>query len=351
MNFKIKKIIALAFGIITLLIAVTAFSQSNFTKKYPAPGRLVDVGGYKLHINESYSVKATHNSPESTCPTVILDAGFACFSLVWNLIQPEVATFTRVCSYDRAGLGWSEKSRSPRTSCNMVKELHTLLENAQIPKPYILVGHSFGGVIMQLYANTYPDEVFGLVLVDSSHQEIIKKSEEFNLQYYNLLPKMHATWHHFLNSCGFETISNFTGVRAIYMYSLTKNGIATIPSTIKKAFLSRLTSPSAIYVRAQEAHHIKESHQQLTDSKNCFSDKPLTVISRGKAIDETCDNPKMWPYLTKAHEEIWAPLQKDLVTKSTKGKQIIAEKSGHTIVWSEPELVVNAIREMVDEYK
>ncbi len=311
------------------------------THTYPAPGKLVDIGGYKLHVNETGKGQ----------PTVILDAGFACFSLVWNLVQPEIAKFTHVYSYDRAGLGWSEKSPLPRTTANMVKELHTLLETVGASKPYILVGHSFGGIVMQLYTNTYPDDVFGLVLVDSSHEGILETAKAFHDQYYPLLPWTQRTWHSLLQAYRFETLSNFTGIRAVYLYSLLKNGIATIPPSIKDAFLARLLSPQAVYTRGQEMRHINESHLQLARSTNLFAHKPLIVISRGMIIDETCDAQKMWPYLTKAHEEVWLKLQNDLVTKSTYGKHVIAEKSGHTILWSEPELIVTAVKELVDEYQ
>ena len=308
---------------------------------YPAPGRLVDIGGYKLHLTES----------GAGSPTVILDAGFACFSFVWNLVQPEIAHFAHVYSYDRAGLGWSESSPLPRTSYNMVRELHTLLETVGAQKPYILVGHSFGGLIMQLYANTYPDDVFGLVLVDSSHESILEISKTFHERYYTLLPWNQRMWHHALQAGKLETVSNFTGIRAIYLYSLLKNGISTIPLSIKGPLLARLLSPQAVRTRGQEMRHIGESHLLLAQSQNLFPHKPLIVISRGIALDEKCDAQKMWPYLTKAHEEVWMKLQNDLVTKSSQGKHIIATKSGHTILWSEPELIVSAVKEMVDEYR
>jgi len=331
--------------ILIIALSVASFIYQTITtyqdKNYPAPGKLVDIGGYKLHITES----------GTGTPTVILDAGFACFSLVWNLVEPKIATFSHVYSYDRAGLGWSEKSPSPRTSCNMVRELHTLLETVGAPKPYILVGHSFGGLVMQLYANTYPNEVFGLVLVDSSHEHILEISKTFHDQHYQLLPWTQRYWHSFLHTYNLENVSNFTGIRAVYLYSLLKNGISTIPTSIKGTFLARLLSPHAIYTRGQEMRHITESHNQLMQKSNLFSKKPLIVISRGKAIDEKCDAQKMWPYLTKAHEEVWMKLQKDLVTKSSRGKHIIAAKSGHTILWSEPELIVNAVKELVDEYR
>ncbi len=129
--------------------------------RYPAPGKLIDVGGYRLHINCTGAGRTT----------VILDAGLGGSSLDWSRVQPGVATFTRVCSYDRAGYGWSDSGPKPRTSGRIVAELHALLVKAGIPGPYILVGQSFGGLNVRLYAYTYPHEVVGMVLVDASHED------------------------------------------------------------------------------------------------------------------------------------------------------------------------------------
>ena len=119
-------------------------------------GTLVDIGPCRLHLNQQGAGR----------PAVILESGIAASSLSWSYVQPRVAEFTRVCSYDRAGLGWSSACRAPRTGEQFVFELRTLLNKARVPPPYILVGHSFGGLLVRAYAHFYPDEVAGIVMVD-----------------------------------------------------------------------------------------------------------------------------------------------------------------------------------------
>jgi pimeloyl-ACP methyl ester carboxylesterase len=122
---------------------------------------MVDVGGYRLHL---------YCTGEGS-PTVILEAGGGNPWLSWYQVQPQVAQFTRVCSYDRAGLGWSDPSPKPRTTKVIADELHTLLHNAGITAPFVLVGHSLGGLDARMFASQYPSEAVGMVLVDSSHPD------------------------------------------------------------------------------------------------------------------------------------------------------------------------------------
>jgi len=157
----------LIIGIVTLA-AVGATWQAIATqmdkRAYPPPGQMIDVGGYSLHLN-----CAGQNADGQ--PTVILEPGLGATSSAWAWIQPEVAKTTRVCAYDRAGMGWSDPSPAPRDAQHIATELHTLLQNAQIPGPYVLVGWSYGGLYVRAYANQYHDEVAGLVLLDSSSPE------------------------------------------------------------------------------------------------------------------------------------------------------------------------------------
>jgi pimeloyl-ACP methyl ester carboxylesterase len=142
------------------LYASTGLTQSESAQPpFPPPGKLVDVGGWRLHLNCTGEARASQ-------PTVILEAGSGDFSVEWSLVQPGVARFARVCSYDRAGDGWSELGPHPRTMHQIVYELHTLLDKAGVKPPLVLVGHSYGGLLVRLYASTYPAEVAGMVLVE-----------------------------------------------------------------------------------------------------------------------------------------------------------------------------------------
>src|ERR687893_3305360 len=138
-----------------------AIATERAERAYPPPGEMVDVGGYSLHIN----------CVGQGSPTVVLDAGSGAMSASWVLVQREVSDTTRVCAYDRAGIGWSEMGPEPRDAKQISSELHALLTKAGIEGPYVLVGHSFGGLYMQTYAARYPDEVAGVALVESSHPD------------------------------------------------------------------------------------------------------------------------------------------------------------------------------------
>ena len=128
-------------------------------QEHPAPGQLVDIGGLRLHLW----------CTGAGSPVVVLEVGGSGNVLEWNRVQPEVAKTTRVCSYDRAGFGWSELGPNPRSAVEIVSELHSLLQAAHVSGPYVLAGHSIGGLFVRLYATTYSADVAGLVLVDATH--------------------------------------------------------------------------------------------------------------------------------------------------------------------------------------
>jgi pimeloyl-ACP methyl ester carboxylesterase len=148
------KRLTIVLALLWVLPIVTLAQMADTGQNPPAPlGKLVDVGGYRVHLYCTGTASPT---------VVIVGAGF---SFNWGLVQPEVAKFTQVRSYDHSGIGWSESG--PKDSCSLrVTEVHTALKNAGIKGPYVLVGHSLGGLVARLYAGQYPDEVAGMVFVD-----------------------------------------------------------------------------------------------------------------------------------------------------------------------------------------
>ena len=152
-------------GVVLLLAAAGATYQSIATRaearRSPEAGRLVDVGGYRLKIN----------CTGQGSPRVVLEAGLSDVSVEWEHVQPEIARFSRVCSYDRAGYGGSDPGPMPRTSAQIAYELHALLQNAGEVPPYLLVGSSFGGYSVRVFNGEYPDEVMGIVLADATQED------------------------------------------------------------------------------------------------------------------------------------------------------------------------------------
>ena len=326
MKTNVVRIISIVMLVVLILALVTltagAIAKSNLAKQYPAPGQLVDVGGYKMHIN----------CTGQGSPTVILAAGSLEYSLFWALVQPEVAGFTRVCSYDRAGYGWSEPSPLPRTATIMVKELHTLLTNAKVEGPYVLVGHSLGGMMMRVYTKKYPDEVVGLILVDSLHEEIITRSPEIQMR---LLQEG-------IGQSRMLALLNSTGMMALVPQMIPNPGV---PDEAYAQLQATSATSGGFETNLAELSVMEESCAEVRALRiTSFGDLPLIVLSAGR--EETigslsdAENQQRW--------EAWQELQSELAALSSEGKQIIAEQSGHMIQLDQPDLVIDAIREMMD---
>jgi pimeloyl-ACP methyl ester carboxylesterase len=148
-----------------------AAAAARDQRDFPPPGRLIDIGGYRMHVQ----IKG------SGTPTVVLETGLGGMSSSWIWIQEGVAKFSRVVSYDRAGLGWSEADTAPKSAQLAARRLHSILKHSRIPPPYILVGHSMGGLLIRVFADLYPDEVAGMVQVDASHPDQHLRSPAIDL--------------------------------------------------------------------------------------------------------------------------------------------------------------------------
>ncbi len=307
-----------------LLLSGTTYqwvSTKMDERKYPAPGCLIDIGGCKLHVNIQGN--------DLTGPVVVFEPGWGCNSLEWALVQEEVAKFAKTISYDRAGQGWSGDSPLERTSGNIVDELHALLQVVGESGPYILVGHSFGGINARLYASRYPDDVVGMVLVDSAHEDQMEK--------FPPMPKINTNLALFMTYIGATRLSTYS---AAY-----KQLFEGVPQKVQAMIRARSSTGLSLKSVLKEGLLLEESHHQLKIAGGNLGNKPLIVITAGKPLGEQAVglSKEIASQMTLA----WIDLQKDLVSKSTKSKQVIVEGIGHMIPFEQPEIIVEAVGEIL----
>ena len=264
-------------------------------------------------------------------PTVVMDAGGAGSSLDWSLVQPEVAKFTRVCTFDRAGLGWSDPGPKRASSMRNVEELEALLSNAKIEGPYVMVGQSLGGQNVRLYASHHPDKVAGMVLVDSSHEDWAKI-------------KFQAPWHTRLIEDARELIFGLYPILARLGWLRLRHrpmGVAQgLPTEVRTvATALGLRSRAFDWVRGVSTE-IEVSDNQLRKSPP-LPDIPLTVLSAHIRHEP-------WGIPADEADKYWMELQADLASRVPNSAHIVAETGGHNLHIDNPSLVIDAIRQVVE---
>lgn len=268
-------------------------------------------------------------------PTVVMDAGAGASSITWGLVPSEIAKFTRVCIYDRSGLGWSDPNlKIPRTIQQSVDELHALLAEAEIEPPYILVGHSLGGGNMQLYASQYPEEVVGLVLVDSVHENQITPA------IWSRIKKQFWVYQLLRVASRIGVVRLVGEMNLLPMLKDIKQKIQKYPLTVQALFdtyKSYCYRPCYWATVSSEFANMKRSFEQLQAIESLGS-LPLVVLSQGSKD----------PEMTDERFQQWASLQLDLTQLSSNSQQIIAENSGHLIPLERPDLVISAVYQLID---
>jgi len=300
-------LLALLIGLAVIGASYEAIMAAGDVERYPPPGKLVDVGGYRLHL---------HCVGEGS-PTVIMEAGGGGNVLHWMLVQPAIAQSTRVCAYDRAGMGWSEPGPLPRTPQQIVAELHTLLTNARIPGPYILLGHSIGGKYARLYASQYPQDVVGLVLVDGRHEDVdtamtpaMRADDRSNVQ-------MQQRIYWSLGRLGVMRLMppSLAGIDAD-----TRTKLAVMASDPKR--LSTQWDEYTVWADADVALHAAAPLERL----------PLIVVSSG---------------LMAERDPILRAAMRTQAGLSSNSRLVIATESGHPIQFDQPELVIDGAQQVL----
>jgi pimeloyl-ACP methyl ester carboxylesterase len=323
--------------IIGLLLAIGYVYQRRTTAadfaQFPPPGQRVDVGGYSLHI---------YCTGEEGGPTVVVDTGMGDFSTSWQGIQPEVSKSARICTYDRAGYGWSDSSPHPRTATQMANELHQLLVNAKVAPPYILVGHSLGGLTVRVFANQYPDEVAGMILVDAGHEGML---ERLPPEYLRLNKQQKS----YFSVLGF--MSRFGVLRWLGSSSkgadITPPQVAKMPKEFQPLYLMMLSHPSFFDTALAELRALPETAAQVR-ATGSLGDLPLIVLSADTFDKAALQSIGLGDDFPAAQlQQSIHELQVELVALSTKSTQIMVKNSTHAINLDQPGVVIKAILDMV----
>jgi pimeloyl-ACP methyl ester carboxylesterase len=302
----------------------------------PPPGRLVDVGPHRLHLR----------CLGSGDPTVVFDAALGASSLSWSLVQPSVAEFTRACAYDRAGFAWSDGGPRPRTAGRIADELHALLVKAAVPAPYVLVGHSFGGLVVRLFAARHPQLVAGLVLIEPAVPE----------EWTSPGPEQQALLARGTRLCGYGTTAARLGIARLVAL-LARFGALTAARTVVKAIsrgglrredegvlapmwklprevrliLAEMWGQPKFFeaLGSQIENMSVSAAEVMRETPADYGDLPLVVITASEAAE--------WRLEADAA----------LASLSTRGQQVLAPQSGHWVPLDAPQVVVDVIRDLV----
>ena len=306
--------------VFTVLLALAGFVYENVSEARDRrfnsmPGQLVDVGGYKMHLD----------CTGQGSPVVVLDSGLGDSYISWRKVQPEIAKFTRVCSYDRAGLGYSDSSPSPRTSKVIAEELYSLLHDAGVSGPFVLVGHSMGGYDVRLLSSLHRNDVAGMVLVDASHPEQQKR-------FPPAVNDLDASW---IREEEFLEFATLFGIPRLL-------GFCGPDVEVRAAECNFHTSRTGVW----ELKAIPESAAQA-DTTGLLGDMPLAVFSH----DPETPQPDLPEDLVKPTNDAWQEMQKDLARLSTRGTQRVAKNSGHYIQLDRPDVVITGVRSVVDQVR
>lgn len=333
------RLLVFALGIACLAVLAGAVYQSQKTaadlKKFPPPGRMIPVNGFNLHL---FCIG-------SGSPTVVLEAGLGENSLSWSLVQPRLAQNMRVCSYDRPGLGWSDLINAPIQVDDVARNLHALLNNAGISPPYVLVGHSRGGIYVRAFHRLFPGETRGIVLVDSAH-------EQGPLHQYP-----HAAWAYRTQAVQMaiaEPMSRIGLVRLMGIADADRRPSALPVDVLaaKTAVQNRTDTARAV---VHEMAVMRQSLSATTPPPASLGRLPLLVLTAGNLVDQNLVAREAGRSgknidTERALARVRRTEQAELASLSTQSMHVVVKNSGHFIMQDQVDEFVRAVGEFVKHH-
>lgn len=340
---RVVTLLLLMLILLSLLVAGVVYQMIGSRideRRFPAPGRMVDIGAVKLHLKQQGSGQ----------PVVLLEAGIAATSISWSLVQRRVAEFSTVCSYDRAGLGWSERRRDGSCPCTleqMTSELAALLREAGLVAPFVLVGHSFGGLLVSAFACAYSEQVAGLVLVDPVSLAYWSSGSQTNAKQIRAgarlsrrgailariglvraaLGALSAGGRWFPMSVGWAAARQGSDL----MRNLARE-VAKLPRELHSTVRAHWSRPKGFLAMAEYLEALPAcaaAGLKMSVPTNI----PVTILSAGNATDEELREREAW------------------VARSDRSRHLKIPGTGHWLQLERPELIADAVREMVEQWR
>jgi len=316
---KFRVLLLTVFGGIFTLLAIGLVYQAQATTRdaeaYPPNGRMIDVGGYALHIQ----------CEGEGSPTLVVESGSGTWSLMWAHLLPRLAERTRTCVYDRAGYGWSESSGKPHTAANSADDLHAVLTNAQITPPYVLVGHSSGGWVERVFQDRFTNEVVGVVLAEASHPE-----------QWGRLP---ASFIEGANRQA-QLLNMMTSLAPFGLPRLLVPDDPYLSDDLQPAYHAAMGLGRSYEALGSEFGQVIVSGQQAAQTGN-LGDIPLAVVSAENSLQAFAVIDPNLPF--DEANRVWRTLQEELAALSTHSVHLVSTRGDHYIHATDPDLVLAGV--------
>lgn len=307
-----------AIGLLSLCIPVAM-------AKIPPPGKLYDVSGYKMHLDCRGDNKGQ--------PTIILEAGGGDFSATWGLVQDQLAQHTHVCSYDRTGFGWSDAANPDHSPSKVAKQLHTLLQAAEVHPPYLMVSHSIGALYVQTYTALYPQDVQGVVLVDPAHEEFIERlKDKGNLSHAVSL------------SSGQKILYRIGKAFPFLARMYAKSSLKRVPEPLQQTYREEMLSSKHLRTAINDVFQAEQYYKEAQQYDGDLGDRPLIIL--GSTHFER--PPKLTDAEYETFLELFAGMQKEIAQRSTQSHLIFVQDSGHMVQWEQPQVVIDNILSLLN---